>query len=275
MFDRRKTEPDVLTKEKISSRLTTKWMAHEIVYLQTCVSTNLDAKELLDKGSLNGTLVIAEEQTGGRGRRGRSWESPPGHCIYMTLGLKPDIETDKASMLTLIMAYATAKAIHKVTGLNAQIKWPNDIVLNGKKVCGILTEMNLEQTSIKSVVTGIGINVNQTEFKEEIKDTATSLLLEGGKSVSRADLIAWTMNYFEEAYEQFISVKNLSFLKEEYENLLANRNKEVRVLEPKGEYEGVALGISDTGELIVKRADGEAVFVYAGEVSVRGIYGYV
>lgn len=262
-------------KEKIGSLLSTKWIAHEVVWLQTTISTNLDAKALIEKGSPNGTLVIAEEQTKGRGRRGRKWESPPGQSIYMTLGLKPDIEPDKASMLTLIMAYATAKAIRKITGLDAKIKWPNDIVLNGKKVCGILTEMHLEQTGIKSVVIGIGINVNQTEFNEVIKDTATSLLLEGGKNVSREELVAWTMNYFEEAYEQFLLQKNLAFLKEEYEKLLANRNKEVRVLEPQGEYEGVALGICDTGELIVRRVDGTEALVYAGEVSVRGIYGYV
>lgn len=266
---------DVLTKERIKDCLATNWIAREVVCLQTTVSTNLDAKRLIEEGGKDGTLVLAEQQTKGRGRRGRTWESKPGHSIYMSLALKPEFEPDKASMLTLVMAYAVAKAIRRVSGLKVQIKWPNDIVLNGRKVCGILTEMHLVKSRIQSVIIGVGINVNQTMFADEIKDLATSLFLEGGCKIARAELVAWTMKYFEEVYEQFLFEQNLDFLKKGYEDMLVNRNKEVRVLEPQGEYEGVALGISGEGELIVQKKDGKEVCVYAGEVSVRGIYGYV
>ena len=136
--------PDVLSRSEIASRLKTKWAGQCLYYLDETGSTNIDAKRYAEEGDPHGTTVVAEKQTAGRGRRGKYWESPPGTAIYMTIMLKPKFAPDKASMLTLVMALSVAEAISEETGLNAGIKWPNDIVVHKKKVCGILTELNVE-----------------------------------------------------------------------------------------------------------------------------------
>ena len=174
-----------------------------------------------------------------------------------------------------ILALGVADAIREQTGLDARIKWPNDVVLNGKKICGILTEMSTEIDYINYVVTGAGINANQDEFPEDIKETATSLLLEGGRPVRRSELIAAVMRRYEEAYETFMETGDLSGLQERYNELLVNRGRAVRVLEPQGEYSAQAKGINSQGELIVSTPEGEEKHIFAGEVSVRGIYGYI
>lgn len=267
--------PDVLSESELKSRMNTGWAGKNLHFLKETGSTNIDAKRCIENGEPHGTLVVADRQTAGRGRRGRSWESLSGTAIYMTLALKPDFAPGKASMLTLVMALAVAEAVEESCGLKAMIKWPNDIVVNRKKVCGILTEMNMETDYIQSVVVGVGINVNQKEFPEEIRETATSLALEKGTDIRRAQLIAAVMAHFEQAYECFLINGDLSGLKEAYEARLVNRKERVRVLDPQGEYEGQAEGITDTGELLVRRKDGTVTAVYAGEVSVRGYYGYV
>ena len=269
------SRPDILSASEIESELHTAWIAHPLFYLDSTASTNLTAKNKLQKEGANGLLVVADEQTDGRGRRGRSWQSPKGEAIYMTLALKPDFAPDLASMLTLLMAYAICSAVRQVTGLPALIKWPNDIVVNQKKVCGILTEMDAEPDYIHSVVIGVGINVNQTRFPRELCRAATSLRLETDLIQPRAVLIAKTMEEFEPLYDRFVKMQSLSFVKEGYNNMLVNRNREVVVLEPKGSYEGIAEGINDRGELLVAKKDGTISEVYAGEVSVRGLYGYV
>ncbi len=193
----------------------------------------------------------------------------------MSFLLRPNIPPRCAPMVTLIAGLAGAKAVNQVTGLNARIKWPNDLVVNGKKICGILTEMSAEMEGIHYIVTGIGINVNQKEFPEEIRDKATSLLLEGGRCFNRSQLIAGVMEWFEPYVERFLETKDLSLLKEDYEEMLANLNQEVQVLDPAGEYHGVCQGIDKDGQLLVERGDGSLSRVQSGEVSVRGIYGYV
>ena len=193
----------------------------------------------------------------------------------MTLLLHPDILPSKASELTLIMALAVEEGIEKVTGMKPGIKWPNDIILSGKKTCGILTEMSAEIDYINYVVIGVGINVNQNTFAEDIKDVATSLKIEKGSSVRRAPLVAAVMESFEKYYEIFMQTQDLTGVIDRYNELLLNRGEKVRVLEPGHEYEAMALGINENGELIVHLPDGEEKEVYAGEVSVRGVYGYV
>lgn len=267
--------PDILSRDEILSCMKTTSMGRQVVYLERTGSTNQDAKRMAENGAGSGTLVVTDCQETGKGRRGRSWVSPSGVNIYFTLLLRPDFAPDKASMLTLVMALSVAQAIEKQTGRKAGIKWPNDIVMEGKKVCGILTEMTLEEAEIQSVVIGTGINVGQTEFPEEISQRATSLFLVCGKNISRSALIAETMSCFERNYAAFEKNLNLSALKETYEGYLLNLGKEVRVLDPAGEYDGRAKGINENGELLVELADGSINRVYAGEVSVRGIYGYV
>ncbi|MBD5465343.1 MAG: biotin--[acetyl-CoA-carboxylase] ligase [Lachnospiraceae bacterium] len=268
-------QPDILSANEIAGRLNTKWAGRQLYCLAETDSTNIDAKRLIEEGAPNGTLVIADKQNCGRGRRGRSWSSPGGTAIYMSLALKPSFHPNKASMVTLIMALAVAEGIREVTGLKAFIKWPNDVVLGKKKVCGILTEMNAELDYIHSVVIGTGINVNEQEFPAEIQEIATSLFLEKGEKIIRAQLVASVMEHFEEDYEKFLVREDLSELSKEYNGLLINKDKRVKVLDPKQEWEGTARGINDKGELLVEDDEGKVAEVYAGEVSVRGLYSYV
>lgn len=271
---RLKSAPDVLSASELQSRIHTKWAGSHIHYQEETDSTNIDAKQCMEAGEPHGTVAIAESQRAGRGRRGRSWQSPKGECVYMTIGLRPEFAPAKASMLTLVMALSIAEAIEEETGLAAAIKWPNDVVVNHKKVCGILTEMSMETDYIRYVVIGAGINLKQESFPTEIAKTATSLYLESGQGVLRPAMIARVLQHFENDYEAFLRTEDLSELMERYDHRLVNKEQKVRVLDPKGEYEGIAKGIRSTGELMVELPDGTRTDVYAGEVSVRGYYGY-
>lgn len=227
------------------------------------------------QGAKQGTVVVANEQTAGKGRRGRVWESSSGDNIYMSILLRPDIDVNQASMLTLVMAYSVAKVMRKAGFPSAQIKWPNDIVLSGKKVCGILTEMFTKDTDIDYVVVGVGVNVNTKRFSEEIADTATSLYLCGGVFVDKDTLLEDILACFWKEYDRFLSIGDLSYMRDDYNYMLVNCNQEVRVLEPGKEYQACAIGINDAGELMVQTPEGDVRNVFAGEVSVRGVYGYV
>ena len=193
----------------------------------------------------------------------------------MSILLRPVMNPSDAPMLTLVMAYAATKALREKTGLDIGIKWPNDLVVNGKKISGILTEMSAEIDYINHVVIGVGINVNQDTFPDDIKETASSLKMELGKRIKRSGLIAAVMKNFEKYYEIFQETEDLSGLQELYNSMLVNRDREVKVLEPGNEYKAHAIGINQTGELIVRTPDGKEKEIYAGEVSVRGVYGYV
>ena len=271
------SSPDVVSESEIASRILDGVFGQRVVSYAITDSTNTRAKQLAEEGAVHGTLVVANMQTAGKGRRGRSWQQEEGSVIAMSLLLRPTFSPDKASMLTLLAAHSVAGAIEAVTGLPAAIKWPNDIVINRKKTVGILTEMSLgvEQAAIDYIVIGIGINVNNTAFPEDIRDMATSLYLEKGERVSRSVLIAESMRRLEADYEAFLETEDLSAILQDYNAHLISMNKEVRVLDPKGEYTGISRGMDAQGELLVERADGEIIKVYAGEVSVRGLYGYV
>ena len=264
----------VFGRTEIESRIHTKWIGRSLYYYDAIDSTNLQAKRLAEEGAPNGTVVVADQQSAGRGRRGRTWASPAGANLYFTVLLRPKIAPDKASMLTLVMALAVAEGIRSIA--IPGIKWPNDIVIDGRKACGILTEMSLsaEQGSIDHLVIGVGINVAKQEFPAELQGHAVALE-EFTSKVNRSELLNAILQYFEGFYDLFCAQGDLSGLKKSYDALLINRDRQVRVLDPKGEYDGVARGIRPTGELIVELPDGELREVYAGEVSVRGIYGYV
>ena len=193
----------------------------------------------------------------------------------MTLLLRPEFSPASASMLTLVMGLSAVQGMEQVTGAALQIKWPNDVVLNGKKVVGILTEMSAQVDYIDHLVIGVGVNVNGKEFPQELQDKATSLAAQLGKEFCRAGLAAAILEAFERNYEIFCRTEDLSGLKEEYQRVLANAGKQVRVLDPASPYSGLALGIDERGQLLVRREDGTVERVYAGEVSVRGLYSYV
>ena len=278
------SEPDELSAVQIKSFLNTRVMGQACICYDETDSTNLRIKQLAEEGAAHGTLACTGVQTAGRGRRGRGWEAPPGEAIAMSLLLRPDIRPEHASMLTLVMGLAAASAcneyLHQICADGSRepapitLKWPNDLVWHGKKVSGILTEMSAEMDYIHYIVIGIGINVNTRAFPEELPNAA-SLCQITGVPLNRARLVALCMEHFEKYYHTFLATEDLSMLRAEYESLLANKGREVCVLDPAGSYTGTALGIDRLGELLVQCADGHVEKVFSGEVSVRGIYGYV
>ena len=271
-------------QETIEKYLRTKWLGRNLLFYDSVDSTNDRVHQLAvdaaPEDAPHGTVVAADRQTAGKGRRGRAWESPAGANIYFSLLLRPTFAPDKAAMLTLLIAYGVKCGIERQMVSDASqcgIKWPNDVVIDGKKVCGILTEMYLEGNSIDHVIVGVGVNVGKQNFAPELVDKATSLESECGQVFDRSRLLADILEVFEEEYESFAAedaIADLKFFKEKYNACLVNRDREVCVLDPKGEYRGIARGINDTGELLVELQDGSLKEVYAGEVSVRGIYGY-
>ena len=278
MTSEKKTNEEVLKKDAynettIADQIHTKWAGKTVHFAREMDSTNLWIKRLAKEGAPEGTLALAEYQSAGRGRLGRSWEVPEGTSVMMSILLRPKFEPQFAPMLTLVMGMAVAKAV-KDLGFDVSIKWPNDVVVSHKKICGILTEMGVLDGKIDYAVIGVGINVNIREFPEEMADKATSLYLEGGREFDRSQVPGLVMEAFEKYYEEFIKTCDLSGLKEKYESILANYDQPVRVL-AKEPYEGIARGITNGGELLVEKQDGTVVEVSAGEVSVRGLYSYV
>ena len=263
----------IYNETTIADQIHTKWAGKTVHFARETDSTNLWIKRLAKEGAPEGTLALAEFQSAGRGRLGRSWEVPEGTSVMMSILLRPKFEPQYAPTLTLVMGMAVAKAV-KNLGFDVSIKWPNDVVVSHKKICGIITEMGVRDGKIDYAVIGVGINVNIKEFPEEMVDKATSLYLESGKEFDRSQIPGLVMEAFEKYYEKFAATCDLSGLKEEYESILANYNQPVRVL-AKEPYEGVARGITDGGELLVEKTDGTIVAVSAGEVSVRGLYSYV
>lgn len=268
----RLTNPETMyNKRELEQGLKTKTMGQSIYFYEETDTTNNRARELALEGAPEGTLVVAEKQTAGRGRRGKVWESPLGTGIWMSLVLRPQIAPAEASVLTLLCGLATAEAIEAETGLSAGIKWPNDILINGKKAVGILTEMDCEMSEVHFVIPGIGINVNTASFPPEIAEIATSLYLECGKTVSRRRLVHKVLERLEEHYETFLQTGSFAAMLEDYRKHCITLGKEVHVLgrEP---FFAEALDITPEGELLVRRADnGKEEVVFSGEVSIRGV----
>lgn len=259
-----------MTKEQILSGLGTRWAGREIVYFKEIDSTNRYARTLAREGAAHGTLVLADTQTAGRGRRGRGWISPAGSSISMTLILRPDMPPAQVAKISLLTALATANAIRRVTGLNARIKWPNDIVAEGRKVCGMLMEMDATPERVASVVAGVGINVHQTQFPEEIAHSASSLDLLAGGRVSRSDIV----RAFLQEYERVWALGDEAMMCA-YRERSATIGQRVQVIGLNGTYTGTAEGVTESGSLLVRAdEDGRVREVLAADVSVRGIMGY-
>lgn len=273
--------PDKLYAPEIESYLPENGVCQKVECFQVIDSTNSYAKQLAERGEPEGTLVVADKQTAGRGRRGRNWESPSGVNVFMTLVLRPKLHPSKVSGITLLSALALTKAIGEMTSVDVEIKWPNDVVIGKKKICGILTEMSSEENFVHYAVVGIGINVNGESFPEELKETASSIYLETGVKCNRCALAARMVELFGGYYRQYERDGNLSSFVEEYNRVLVNRNQEVRVyygmVEDATEDNtqvGIARGIDEDGALLVE-IDGKVKRIVSGEVSVRGLYGYV
>ena len=262
--------PDSLMAPVIARGLQTRWAGRHIVYLPSVDSTNRRARQLAAEGAPHGTLVIADEQTAGRGRRGRGWISPAGEGVFMSLILRPQSHPSEVARLSMQTALAVALSIAQTTGLDARIKWPNDIVCGGRKVCGMLLEMNADEQAVHDVVAGIGINVHQTQFAPEIAQTASSLDLLSGQRVCRAALV----RAFLEAFERTEALAAQGALMDAYRARSATLGQRVQVIAPAGSFNGTALEVTDSGSLIVEDEEGQRREVLAADVSVRGLMGY-
>lgn len=267
--------PDLLTKEEISSCLTTKWLGRNLICYDTLDSTNLEIRRQGEAYAPHGMTVFTEEQTMGKGRRGRNWVGKPGVGIWMSFLLRPKIAVEHSSMLTLIAALAVTRAVREETGIESKIKWPNDIIVGEKKICGILTELSAQMDELNYIVVGIGINANIEAFSAELKEKATSLYLESGNKVHRASLAAQVLKTFELYYEEFLKTEDLKLVMEEYNSLLVHMNQKIKVIRGSKEEHFISRGINDQGELMVEDDYGRKSAVISGEVSVRGILGYV
>ena len=201
----------IYNETTIADQIHTKWAGKTVHFARKTDSTNLWIKRLAKEGAPEGTLALAEFQSAGRGRLGRFWEVPEGTSVMMSILLRPKFEPQYAPTLTLVMGMAVAKAV-KSLGFDVSIKWPNDVVVSHKKICGILTEMGVRDGKIDYAVIGVGINVNIREFPEEMADKATSLYLESGREFDRSQIPGLVMEAFEEYYEKFAATCDLSGL---------------------------------------------------------------
>jgi len=273
-----------LIASELASGLRTKWIGKEIHCLDTVDSTNSFAKKLAYEGCSNGTVVTAEIQTSGRGRLGRVWHSHEGTGILMSVVLRISMPKGLISGITLAASVAVVNTLNSIEGVKAGIKWPNDIILGGKKVCGILTETGSGIDNSNFAVTGIGINVSQPQesFGGELENKAVSLESYLKKHVresawpviiNRSDLIKEVLFQLEQVLNEDGSVRMEKVIKE-WKKHSVTLGKEVRVTSPDGEYTGIAEDITSDGRLVLKRSDGSMSEILSGEVSVRGIMGY-
>ena len=263
--------PDILTEEAIRSGLTGS-LVTRIYTMESVDSTNNEAKRRAQEGAPHGSVFVAEEQTGGKGRLGRVWKSPPKTGLWFTLLLRPNATPEQVTNLTLFAGLAVSRAIHALTGLPAQIKWPNDVVIEGKKVCGILTEMAAEMESVEYVIPGIGVNVNTESFPEDIAWKAPSLYLSTGKKWSRATVLQAILREMEELLQRQ-EEKGTGAVLAEYRENCVTIGKPVSTQRGNIRLSGIAEDITDTGELIVRQSNGSELIINSGEVSVQGIYG--
>ncbi len=253
------------SEEKIKDNLNTGFIGKNLVLCEITGSTNTLAKE--NSFMPHGTVFVANEQTAGRGRLGRSWNSGRDG-IWFSILLKPSMPLEHVQRITLVMALALKRVIE-----NTGIKWPNDIVLNSKKVCGILTEAQTEGTELKNVIVGIGVNVNTEEFPEDLKSIATSIYLETGEKQSKSLLLARLLNEIEVCYNLFTE-KGFSACFQEYREACVTINRTVKICEDNKEYTAKAIDITENGELLIKHGENTKTISF-GEVSVRGIFGYI
>lgn len=253
----------------IATELRTKWLGREILHLPTTTSTNDVAKQAAVAGSPEGLVVLADEQTRGRGRLGRSWHAPVGGSILMSLLLRPTLPPLHIFSLTMLTGSAIVAALERLTGLRCDLKWPNDVVIDGKKLGGILTEASLTSDGIEFAVVGVGLNVN-VDFAGEpaLADTATSLSIQLGRPLARVPLIQGILEEFEKRYEA-AQRDEYSAVLEEWRARLVTLGKQVIVTDGQWRETGLAYSVDLDGTLLLRRDDGSVVHVVTGDVSLR------
>lgn len=262
--------PDSLEASTIQPLLKTKRLGKTIEYVATCESTQIIAHQLAQQGVLDGTTVLAEEQTSGRGRMARKWDSAYGKGIWMSVILRPDVPLHRAPQFTLIAAVALVRAIEEVTDIRPDIKWPNDILVKGKKCTGILTELQSDADGIQALIIGIGLNANQEydDFSEEVQNIATSLKMETGRHVSRQKLVRSILFHLEQYTEIYIN-EGFGVLKLMWESYSTTIGKKVRARMAKETLEGIAESITDEGILQLRTADGKLHGIYSADIEME------
>ena len=271
--------PDVVSERELLRHLgATRVVGHTLYCFESVDSTNSFLKRAAAEGAPDGTVAVADEQTAGRGRRGRSFSSGPGRGVYLSALLRPQLAPEKILPLTALGAVAACDAVERACGVRPQIKWTNDLVLNGKKLSGTLTELSLEGESgaLQYAVIGIGINCNNVreDFPPEISDVATSIFQETGRRVRRAALAAALVEELDKLYAALMSGDTSAYLTA-YRRDCLTLGREVQLLWQDAREKVTALDVDDQFGLIVRRADGTVETIRTGEVSVRGLYGYV
>ncbi|GGA23297.1 biotin--[acetyl-CoA-carboxylase] ligase [Paenibacillus physcomitrellae] len=262
-------EPSRLTAADLMLAARTSVMGRNLKLLAVTGSTQDEARALAEQGAPEGTLVIAEEQTKGKGRMGRSWYSPPGNGLWMSLLLRPDLPLGSAPQLTLLTAVAVCRAIRSVAAVDAGIKWPNDILIGGRKTCGILLESTGEDERIRYCIAGIGIDVNMAaeELPENLRSIMTSLRIESGQEVDRSKLAGAIMNEMEQLYGIYMA-EGFGPVAALWEALSVSLNKAVTAHTPGGVLKGTAVSLDSSGALIVRLSDGQMTKIISGDVTV-------
>ncbi|MCZ8512976.1 biotin--[acetyl-CoA-carboxylase] ligase [Paenibacillus filicis] len=264
------SKPDKLDVADVLSRLQTKVLGRELKYYEQVESTQNIAREWVDAGAPEGTLVVAEMQTAGRGRMGRSWHSPKGKGLWMSLILRPSIPINFTPQLTLLVAVAVCRAIRGNLHLPVGIKWPNDLLIDRKKVCGILLESSAEDERLQHVIVGMGISANlePRDYSPELAAKATSLAIASGRAIDRTELLCRVMLELEQLYDMY-QERGFAPIKSLWEALSVTLDRPVAVDTPKGRTEGTAVSIEDSGALVVRLEDGKLVKMYSGDVEMR------
>ncbi|KAA8751400.1 biotin--[acetyl-CoA-carboxylase] ligase [Paenibacillus sp. UASWS1643] len=262
------TKPDSIDATGLQLALDTTVFGRKAVLLTSTLSTQGDVLKLAEQGQAEGAVVIAEEQTGGRGRFGRQWFSPPGKGIWMSVLLRPDLPLQHTPQLTLLTGVAVCRAVRACSGVDAGIKWPNDLLIDGRKVCGILLESTVEDHEVRYCIAGIGVDVNfdPEDYPEDLTTIATSLKMETGQSVDRTKLTAAILTELEQLYFLY-QKEGFGVISALWEALSVSMNREITVTNPHGVIEGKAIGLDPSGALIVEKHDGEHTLIISGEIS--------
>ncbi|MBV4420210.1 biotin--[acetyl-CoA-carboxylase] ligase [Clostridium tyrobutyricum] len=270
------SSPDILTYEEVKNTIHTKYIGKKFFYYDSIDSTNTEGKKLAEKGEPHGTVIVSEEQTLGHGRLGRNWSSPKYKGIWASIILRPNADPINVPKTTQIAAAAMIRTL-KSLKIDALVKWPNDIIINHKKICGILTEMSAEINRVNYVVVGMGINANldKTDFNKDILNKATSLKIETNTSIDRKIFLGTLINEFEKLYdefqENFAVTKSIEICKK-YSAVIGN---DIKILHSGKEFYAKAIDIEENGELVVQYKDGSIEKLISGEISIRGLNGYI
>ncbi len=262
--------PDLLLPAEIRANLQTKWLGQEIVYQKDVQSTNTIAKQKAFDGCKHGTIIVSEQQLAGKGRLSRGWFSPTAQGIWFSVVLRPPLLPQEAPKFTLLVALALARVFEQQLELKVGIKWPNDIIYKGKKIVGILTEMNAAMEGINYIVIGIGINVNikKSILPDDIKDKAASLSDFTDEPIDRSKLLCDILKEFEFLYDKVIA-EGFDFVLKQWRDYCITIGKNVKVIAPGESFQALAVDIDDNGALIVQKEDKSRCTVLAGDVSIR------